>query len=253
MLPNRNTSDTTSNQMPTIPGSLQLASTNGSFASSCYNNSRTPFAIQEILGLNVASAALGMPGMRPSLTDNVDNVMQPTYFMPNAHSQSYAQSCFLDPTTNGNAATMASMSGMFPLEMNSANFMSHIPTTFDYTSTTNCECKLYYTVICHLFTFIYLANNEHLGFNLFRDNEKSGRSHGKRVDDAKERNDQSPDEMTTTMPNSSSHSSKRKKRRHRTIFTQFQAEELEKAFQDAHYPDMFVLPSLIFLLLNNFE
>uniref|UniRef100_A0A915PMH9 Homeobox domain-containing protein n=1 Tax=Setaria digitata TaxID=48799 RepID=A0A915PMH9_9BILA len=33
--------------------------------------------------------------------------------------------------------------------------------------------------------------------------------------------------------------SKRKKRRHRTIFTQFQVDELEKAFQEAHYPDMY--------------
>ncbi|GMR42390.1 hypothetical protein PMAYCL1PPCAC_12585, partial [Pristionchus mayeri] len=32
---------------------------------------------------------------------------------------------------------------------------------------------------------------------------------------------------------------KRKKRRHRTIFTQFQIDELEKAFQDAHYPDVY--------------
>lgn len=32
---------------------------------------------------------------------------------------------------------------------------------------------------------------------------------------------------------------KRKKRRHRTIFTQFQIDELEKAFKEAHYPDMY--------------
>ncbi|KAF8356765.1 ceh-10 [Pristionchus pacificus] len=32
---------------------------------------------------------------------------------------------------------------------------------------------------------------------------------------------------------------KRKKRRHRTIFTQFQIDELEKAFHDAHYPDVY--------------
>ncbi|CAJ0580637.1 unnamed protein product, partial [Mesorhabditis spiculigera] len=32
---------------------------------------------------------------------------------------------------------------------------------------------------------------------------------------------------------------KRKKRRHRTIFTQYQIDELEKAFQDAHYPDVY--------------
>uniref|UniRef100_A0A1I7Y1B8 Homeobox domain-containing protein n=1 Tax=Steinernema glaseri TaxID=37863 RepID=A0A1I7Y1B8_9BILA len=34
-------------------------------------------------------------------------------------------------------------------------------------------------------------------------------------------------------------SSKKKKRRHRTIFTQYQIDELEKAFQDAHYPDVY--------------
>ncbi|KAK0418345.1 hypothetical protein QR680_013511 [Steinernema hermaphroditum] len=32
---------------------------------------------------------------------------------------------------------------------------------------------------------------------------------------------------------------KKKKRRHRTIFTQYQIDELEKAFQDAHYPDVY--------------
>ncbi|CAJ0942000.1 unnamed protein product, partial [Mesorhabditis belari] len=32
---------------------------------------------------------------------------------------------------------------------------------------------------------------------------------------------------------------KRKKRRHRTIFTQYQIDELEKAFQEAHYPDVY--------------
>ncbi|CAI4232396.1 unnamed protein product [Auanema sp. JU1783] len=43
----------------------------------------------------------------------------------------------------------------------------------------------------------------------------------------------------TAQPATSGGKNKRKKRRHRTIFTQYQIDELEKAFQEAHYPDVY--------------
>uniref|UniRef100_A0AC34QHU2 Uncharacterized protein n=1 Tax=Panagrolaimus sp. JU765 TaxID=591449 RepID=A0AC34QHU2_9BILA len=190
-----------------------------------YCNARTPFAIHEILGLT----GTGFGGNPVHGLGGSNALQQPPnsgtnpYIMSSGYS--YCQPNFLDSQVGSNM-TGNSVS-LFPLD---SSLIAAHSTSFDYSNATSNICSE--------------ANNALRFYN--SQPTPTCSSINDIVQDSIENDIRS--KMDKSSPNSakspssdnakSSNSSKRKKRRHRTIFTQFQIDELEKAFQDGHYPDM---------------
>lgn len=136
--PNNNNTTTTNNNN----NSLQQQINAGNFATACYNNARTPFAIHEILGL--ASAATQMPNMAGAnlLNASTTNCSRLSSFENNAAAaaayfmpQSYYQASFLDPNLSAsmNLSQSSCQSQLFPqLDMNPASFITANMSNLDY-------------------------------------------------------------------------------------------------------------------------
>ena len=128
---------------PSTPFSSSAAAAAAAAAASAYN-ARTPFAIQEILGLGTAAAAAAAAGSAQSPA---------AYFMPSAAAaaaaaaaHSYASSsCLLEPgalvaggITSCPPVTSMASSHLFPLDVGSGAFVGALP-ALDYSSNSNYE------------------------------------------------------------------------------------------------------------------
>ncbi|CAD5215726.1 unnamed protein product [Bursaphelenchus okinawaensis] len=148
--------------------------------------------------LGLGNISVGMQMRATGNSTNNDDSTIPQSYQFVPSGQNYSSSCFLDQHNLIGTMPPVAHNTVFPLDMNTNNFIQ-----FDYQGG-NCD-----------------------NFNNLI------------LDESSDRLNRSKEDCTSSGSSAPAGGiSKRKKRRHRTIFTQYQLDELEKAFKVAHYPEM---------------